>query len=145
MVQSQRSNDKPIGLTASSGYQVGIRRTFSVQPEQMWNVLLSKQGLNVWLGPIESLVAEAGEQYHCENGTKGELRVVKPLQQLRLTWQPHAWHTPSTLQIRLISNKNGTTTISFHQEKLEDVHRREEMKLHWEQVIVELAEMVARA
>ena len=62
--------------------------------------------------------------------------MVKPLEQLRLTWQPAGFPNETILQIRLLSaDSPGKTTISFHQEKLDSAEQREEMKAHWEEVI----------
>jgi hypothetical protein len=36
---------------------------------------------------------------------------------------------------KLIPTSTGKTTISFHQENLESAAEREEMKLHWEEVL----------
>lgn len=72
-----------------------------------------------------------GHQYRTMLGT-GEIRVVKPLLQLRLTWKKEGWQRPSTIQIRILSKENNKTTISFHQEHLADQQIREEMKRYWE-------------
>jgi uncharacterized protein YndB with AHSA1/START domain len=117
------------------GFQIGVRRTLPLSKEQAWAFLTSSTGLHSWLGELASLPMEPGHRYLTQDGTSGEVRVVKPLEQLRLTWQRQDWPTPSTLQIRLLPAGPDKTTISFHQEKLEDMHVREEMKLRWEEVL----------
>lgn len=133
-----------IGQTKAAGFQIGVRRTFSVSREAAWAFLLSAEGLKLWLGELSSLELEPGHRYTTGEGNFGELRVVKPLEQLRLTWQRQGWSQPSTLQIRLIPNPSqaGKTTISFHQEKLADAWAREEMKQHWEAVTAAIMEQV---
>ncbi|MBQ4899763.1 SRPBCC domain-containing protein [Paenibacillus sp. Marseille-P2973] len=133
-----------IGQTKAAGFQIGVRRTFPVSREAAWAFLLSTEGLKLWLGDLSSLELEPGHQYTTEEGNFGELRVVKPLEQLRLTWQRKGWSQPSTLQIRLIPNPSHAdkTTISFHQEKLTDAWAREEMKQHWEAVTAAIMEQV---
>ncbi|WP_028553079.1 SRPBCC family protein [Paenibacillus sp. UNC451MF] len=131
---------KPVGQTATAGFQIGVRRTLNMSKEQAWELLTSATGLKLWLGDLETLNLEAGHPYTAYDGTSGEMRVVKPYAQLRMTWQRKDWAKPSTLQIRLLPASGNKTTISFHQEKLADLHAREEMKMRWESVLSRLSD-----
>lgn len=124
-----------IGQTASVGFQIGVRRTFQVSAERAWSFLISPNGLKTWLGDVPSLTIRVGETFISREGTTGEFRVVKPMQQLRLRWKRPEWSAPSTLQIRLLSSAEGKTTVSFHQEKLDHPNTRELMKQLWEDVL----------
>ncbi|NTW20959.1 MAG: SRPBCC domain-containing protein [Nostocales cyanobacterium W4_Combined_metabat2_030] len=77
------------------------------------------------------------QDYQTKEGIVGRIKVFKPLSHIRLTWQKHDWQNISTLQIRIIATKSGTT-ISFHQEKLLDANQRAEMKMHWESILMKL-------
>lgn len=131
---------KAVGQTATAGVQIGVRRTFAVSAEEAWNHLLSEPGLRLWLGAVDAISIEPKHRFESEEGITGEFRIVKPFQQIRLTWKKREWQKPSTLQIRLLSNAAGKTTISFHQEHLSDLRVREEMKRHWEAVLEEIKE-----
>lgn len=131
--------NKIVGLTASAGFQIGVRRTLQLGQEELWELLTSPEGRNLWLGETGVISFTKGYKFMTQEGTTGEIRVVKPLEQLRLTWQPEGWGNQSTLQIRLLSAAHpGNTTISLHQEKLESAARRVEMKARWEDVISRL-------
>ncbi|WJH35986.1 SRPBCC domain-containing protein [Paenibacillus sp. CC-CFT747] len=134
-----QSSGKPVGLTASAGYQIGVRRTLPLSPEKAWTSLTSREGLRLWLGDWPEPQVAAGVRYETREGHTGEFRIVKPGQQLRLTWQPKHWAAPSTVQIRLLSSHPEKTTISFHQEKLADAEARDAMKRHWEEALAALA------
>lgn len=129
------SKAKPVGLTALSGYQIGVRRTLPISKEQAWEHITSPGGLNSWLGDLDALQFHVGEKYGPHMGISGEIRIVKPCEQLRMTWKKSNWQQPSILQIRLIASTERKTTISFHQEKLDNSEVREEMKRHWEEVL----------
>jgi len=43
------ANDRIIGQTKGTGFQVGVRRSFSISQEDAWNLLTSPDGLNLWL------------------------------------------------------------------------------------------------
>jgi uncharacterized protein YndB with AHSA1/START domain len=130
------NTNKPVGLTASVGFQIGVRRTLPFFQEEAWELLTSTRGKKLWLGDLATFELVKGHKFVTQEGTTGEFRVVKPLEQLRLTWQPADFPNTSTLQIRLLPAASpGKTTISFHQEKLDSAEQREEMKVHWEEVI----------
>lgn len=129
---------KQVGRTASAGFQVGVRRTLPISPEQAWSFLTSPEGLKLWLGNVSGLAFNEGETFTSAEGITGQFRVVKPLLQLRLKWGKKDWAKPSTMQIRLIASKPDQTTVSFHQENLEHPHMREQMKQYWEEVLNEM-------
>ncbi|NIK70013.1 SRPBCC domain-containing protein [Paenibacillus sp. BK720] len=131
-------SEKIVGRTASAGFQIGVRRTLPISLERAWSFLASAEGLRLWIGSVDNLTIAAGETFHSAEGIRGEFRVVKPRQQLRLKWAKPGWEKPSTLQIRLISSHPEKTTVSFHQENLDHAATREQMKLHWEEVLSEM-------
>ncbi|UUZ82872.1 SRPBCC domain-containing protein [Paenibacillus sp. P26] len=131
---------KPVGVTASAGVQIGVRRTPPVAKEEAWRFLTSPEGLKLWIGKLSAFELQKGFKYESKEGTFGELRVVNPMDKLRMTWQRLDWDQPSTLQIYLLSGGPGKTTVSFHQEKLEDLYMREVMKRHWEEVLDQMNE-----
>ncbi|MCL1695055.1 SRPBCC domain-containing protein [Lysinibacillus sp. BPa_S21] len=136
-------NPKIIGQTKTVGFQVGVRRIFPISQEEAWKLVTSQDGLNFWLGESTNIILEPGQKYITKFGT-GEIRVVKPLQQLRLTWQKIGCEKASTVQVRFIPSSNNKTTISFHQEKLSDENVREEMKKYWKKVLDELKERIPK-
>ncbi|MFD0620129.1 SRPBCC domain-containing protein [Paenibacillus sp. GCM10027629] len=139
-VSSSSNSDKIVGQTASVGFQVGVRRTLPITREQAWAYLVSSEGKSLWIGDENTLQQlQVGEFFESRDGISGQLRVLKPLHQLRMAWSTRVWERPSTLQIRLLSDKPDRITISFHQEKLADADTREQMKLHWEQVLATIA------
>ena len=128
-----------VGATQDAGFQIGVRRTVPVSEQQVWDVLLSPDGLRAWLGGVATV--EKGERFSFPGGLSGEIRVYKPGSHLRLTWQRPEWDEPSYVQVRVLPARTGTT-LSFHQDHLAGPSDREEMKAHWEQVIERLFAML---
>ncbi|KMZ44894.1 MULTISPECIES: SRPBCC domain-containing protein [Bacillales] len=138
MKSQNTESSKIVGQTAATGFQVGVRRTMPISPEQAWAFLTSSEGVKLWLGDVANLTFSEGETFTSSDGISGQFRVVKPFRQFRLKWSMKDWEKPSTLQIRLLSDKPDRTTISFHQENLDHENTREQMKLHWEEVLNEI-------
>ncbi|MWC31228.1 SRPBCC family protein [Paenibacillus sp. MMS18-CY102] len=140
-MESKRNEATPqtVGLTAAAGYQIGVRRTLPMSAEEAWAFLISTEGLALWLGDVQPPAFQQGENFGDREGISGQFRVIKENQQLRLKWKLPKWEHDSTLQIRLIPAKTGTT-VSFHQENLDNAHTREAMKQHWEDVINKMKE-----
>ncbi|MCY7483653.1 SRPBCC domain-containing protein [Paenibacillus alvei] len=145
MISKRSTSNKIVGLTASMGYQVGVRRTLLISPERAWAYLTSAEGLKLWIGTVSPLSFSVGETFRSAEGISGQFRVVKLYQQLRLRWSKKEWVEPSTLQIRLLSNQPYKTTISFHQENLDHPVTREQMKLHWEDVLAAIREQTSQS
>ncbi|MED1948229.1 MULTISPECIES: SRPBCC domain-containing protein [Brevibacillus] len=143
MKNQNTASPKIVGQTAATGFQVGVRRTMPITSEQAWAFLTSSEGVKLWLGHVSNLTFNEGETFTSSDGISGQFRVVKPYRQLRLKWSMKEWEKPSTLQIRLISDKPDRTTISFHQENLDHKNTREQMKLHWEEVLNEIRQNVS--
>lgn len=131
----------PTGLTKDSGWQIGVRRTLSLDYEAAWELLTSERGVTLWLGPISEIdLAEKG-RYILTNGMRGQIRVFKPYSHLRLTWQPPGWPRPSTIQMRVIP-KGEKTVIAFHQEQMPGETARIERRAYYQSVLDSLSGMI---
>ncbi|MGZ7446119.1 SRPBCC family protein [Paenibacillus sp. TH7-28] len=128
----------PVGTTKDAGVQIGVRRTLAAPKEQVWEFLTTPAGLSLWIGDVPSFKLEVGYKFASKEGVSGKISVVKPYQKLRLTWKRPEWEQFSRLQLYVLSTNTGKTTVSIHQEMLEEVFIRELMKRHWEDMLAEL-------
>ncbi len=130
------STHKPVGKTQSQGWHIGVHRTLPVDAHQVWQLIMAALGLP----EHASAAAERftpGTLLTTVNGTQLEVRSSTPGRLLRMRWQPPDWATPSTLQIRGLAAKTGTT-ISIHHEWLANAEQREAMRKHWTRVLDDL-------
>lgn len=137
----QARGKRVVGETATTGFQVGVVRTLPMTAPELWD-LLTKQA-DRWLGPGAELKLEPGKEYEVPKrrgtpGVRGVLRVVKPGQRLRMTWQPDGWKKPATLQLTLVP-KARSAALHVHLEKLPDAKAREAMREHWSKLLTKLA------
>jgi uncharacterized protein YndB with AHSA1/START domain len=142
-VEYERARGKrAVGQTAGAGFQVGVRRTVAVSAAEAWELITSRPEL--WLGEGASVAFEKGERYEVPArkgaaGASGEIRVVKPCDRLRMTWQPEGWAAPATLQLTLLESGSGKTAIAAHMEKLPDAEAREAMRERWRKTLERIA------
>lgn len=102
-------------------------------------LLVSDEGLKIWLGNINSDEFELDKSYKTMDEIEGKINVLKTNSHIRLTWKPKNWPNTSAIQIRVI-NAKGKTIISFHHDKLLNSIQRDEMKKHWDTVLRKIAE-----
>ena len=131
------SAQTPVGKTKSQGWEIGVRRTFPIGAGQAWLLLTTQPGLGLWLGQGIESGFKKGLNYQTDEGTTGEIRSYTEGSLIRLTWQPRDWDFASTLQIRVLPAKTGTT-ISIHHERLQNGDQREAMRLHWSVILDKL-------
>ncbi|MEM9038113.1 MAG: SRPBCC domain-containing protein [Actinomycetota bacterium] len=122
----------PVGKTRDAGWQIGVSRTVPHEPDRVWDLLMSPDGLAIWLGEV-SAPLEVGDGYRTADGTVGEVRSLHPGDRIRLTWQPPGRHTDATIQIAVSTAATGTT-VRFHTERLTDGDERERIRAHWIEV-----------
>lgn len=128
------SNNKPIGLTKDAGFQIGVRKTFSVPTQDAWDFLFSPPGLLIWLGANELNTLEFGQEFTTANNITINVTTLKEGSHFRMQWKPLEWEVTTMLQLRVIPTKEKTT-ISFHQDKLSSSEQRELMQQHWKKVL----------
>jgi uncharacterized protein YndB with AHSA1/START domain len=132
---------RPVGQTKDTGWQIGARRTFPIPLEDAWRLVTSPDGLRLWLGDAPTLDFTTGAAFSLPDGASGEMRVFKPNSHLRLTHHPPGWPRPSTIQLRVIPNKDKTV-IAFHQEHLPGPEEREQRRLHFLAALDKLEQMI---
>ena len=139
-VEYERARGKRVlGQTADGLFQLGVTRTFGVAPEQLWDLIVSRPQL--WLGDDADVSFEVGERYKLEgpDAASGEIRVVKPGDRLRMTWQPEGWLAPATLQLAMTARGPGKTSLTAHMEKLPEAAAREALRGRWREVMDRIA------
>ncbi|OJH33984.1 SRPBCC domain-containing protein [Cystobacter ferrugineus] len=138
----QARGKRVVGETAATGFQVGVVRTLPLRADELWERIATQA--ERWLGAGAKLTLEPGAGYEVPKrrgapGARGEVRVVKPGQRIRMTWQPDGWKKPATLQLTLVPKARGAS-LHVHLEKLPDAKAREAMREHWSRVLEGLAE-----
>lgn len=127
------------GETLDTGFQIGVQRTVAIPAARAWRLLTSPAGVAAWLGEGGVVPLEEGESYRLANGS-GEVRVLRPGQHLRVTWQPGDWPRASTIQAR-VTPKGEKTVIGFHEEHLPSAETREARRSHFRAALATLLEL----
>lgn len=140
-VEYERARGKRVpGQSADAGFQVGVQRTVDAPVAEVWDTIVAEPEL--WLGEGASVDFAPGQEYDAA-GARGEIRVVRPPERLRLTWQPAELNAPATLQLTLQEPSPGRTAIHAHAEKLPDAEAREMMRARWREALERIAAAVS--
>ncbi len=131
-----------VGQTAGAGFQIGVQRTLAAPLDAVWETVVSRPDL--WLGEGASVQLEPGRRYDVpaaagQPAAAGEVRVVRPGNRLRITWQPEGWAAPATIQIAVQEPAPGRTALHAHMEKLPDGEAREAMRARWRGALARIA------
>jgi uncharacterized protein YndB with AHSA1/START domain len=126
-----------LGRTADAGWQIGVSKTVAYPVADVWEFLVSRDGVEIWLGPCPELPRRKGATYETANGTAGEIRSFHAEDRVRLTWRPKDWDHDSTLQVA-VSGSGSKTVLRFHQEWLTGAEERELQRTYWEDVVERL-------
>ena len=129
-----------LGQTANSGFAIGVQRTLPMTADAAWKLVTETP--ERWLGAGAKVSFEPGGTYALPKrkaapGVRGVVRVVKPGQRLRMTWQPDGWKKPATLQVTLMA-KARNVSLQVNMENLPDAKAREAMRDHWARVLESL-------
>lgn len=135
------TNPTSVGKTKTQGWEIGVRRTFPISPENAWALLMTQSGLGCWLGEGVEPPFKKGDEAITDEGTHIEIRSSDEGSLVRLRWQPRHWNFASTVQLRVIPAKSGST-ISFHHEMLQNGDQREAMRNHWADVMDKLTTLI---
>lgn len=110
---------EPIGLTRGSGWQIGLRRTLAVPAALLWDWMLSREGLELWLGSGPEFPFQAGGEYLLDDGTTGMVRVFQSSSHWRISRQPidPKYKRASLIQVRILESGENSV-LAFHEEHL---------------------------
>lgn len=129
-----------VGRTRDAGWQIGVSKTLDHPATHVWDFITSPEGIAIWLGEGVSTVPARGEDYETDHGVRGETRSFRPLDRLRLTWQPPDWPHSTTLQLTVSPAGAGRCRLGVHQERLANAAERELQRTHWKAVVSALAD-----
>jgi uncharacterized protein YndB with AHSA1/START domain len=120
------------GQTKDVGFNVGVSKTIAVPLADVWDFIVSGEGLKIWLG--EGVRLAVKERYETTEGTVGEVRSLHEHDRVRLTWRPEDWDHDTTVQVAMVAS-GEKTMLRFHQEWLADADERSRQRDHWQAVL----------
>jgi uncharacterized protein YndB with AHSA1/START domain len=132
------------GQTKDVGWNIGVSKTLPHSITEVWDLLTSRDGIEIWLGAGVPAIGEKGETYETADGTRGEIRSHHPHDRMRLTWRPASWDHDTTMQVTVVA-QGSRTRVGFHQEWLANAEEREQQRSHWQQVMKAFGDALAQA
>jgi len=95
-----------------AGVHAGI--TVEAPAAKVWEHLISPDGTEELLGE-GARIGNKGEPWHAADGSYGVVRSFHPVEQVRVTWHPHADGPLSMLDIQLRPEGDSTHVEVYHE------------------------------
>ena len=131
---------RAVGQDAKGDFSVGVQRSMPLSRREAWDLLTSRPDL--WLGEGATLEIAKGARYEAPDAS-GEVRIVRPGDRLKVTWQPDGWAAPAGVQFTLLGRPTGKTAVHVHVDKLPDGEARDAMRSHWRAALERLGAAAA--
>jgi uncharacterized protein YndB with AHSA1/START domain len=149
-VEYERSVGRRVpGQTADGTFQVGVSRTITTSPTDLWSLLNSPTGIAQLLSQDQAGSAAAGDFGALASlaATTTEGLVVRTTtfvqeSHVRLQWKMPGWIAHSVLEIRVGSAPRNRAVLTFHHEKLPSADARELMRNRWKALADRIAELL---
>jgi uncharacterized protein YndB with AHSA1/START domain len=97
---------------------VHATRTVPAAPGQVWQHLISSEGVQALLGPGAQLGSK-GESWHSDDGPHGVVRSYHPLEQIRVSWHANDDAPASLVDLQLAPVGDGTRIDLVHEHAAE--------------------------
>lgn len=135
-----RTRPRLPGLTPDAGWELGVDRTLTASPEEIWERLLG-EWLPAWLG-VDSVPRMVGTPLRSGAAVRGRVVGCHVGRRVRVRWTPPVLDHETVFQVTLQPAPEGTT-ISIHQERLLGPAARQMLLEHWTSLLEQLALQLA--
>ncbi|MBC8093797.1 MAG: SRPBCC family protein [Pseudonocardia sp.] len=112
-------------VTAGEAYTVELRRRYTADREDLWDVITSPERLRRWLKPVTGDL-RLGGTFQFEEGEHGEILRCEPPRLLRVSWlygpDADAWPGTSEVEVRLTPHPSGDTEFELIHAAVVDPH-----------------------
>lgn len=127
----------PVGKTRDAGFQIGVSRTLDHPVEDVWELVASDQGLDIWLGEGARPTPERGTPWRARDGATGETRGYRELDRIRVTARAADADADAetTIQVAVRAAPGGRAMLRLHEERLAGPEERERRRAHWQDVL----------
>ena len=115
----------------SKGADVVVQRTVDTPVKDVWNVLMTDEGAEIFLGPGARFGAK-GEKWKSHDGREGVIRSFHPLEQIRFSWRRDVSKEPAMVTVDLIGESDDKTTIKITHSHDQDSGSRDWLIDRWE-------------
>ncbi len=123
------------GRNEKGEHALTATKNLHVTQKEVWRFLNSEKGLEIWLQPMSEFKLKKDQEFERLGGVYGKVRTVKSPLRARIAWHDGEGEKPSILQIYVVPQKNGKTTLVFAHEKILKARDRDELRAHWKSVL----------
>lgn len=127
------------GRNLKGSWSATISKALWRPQREVWDFMMSEEGLADWLEPLEGLRLVKGATFEAPDGIFGEVRSFLAPQRLRLRFQDAEIPKPWTLQVWVIARPQGRSIVVFTPEGLSSARERQKQREQWRAAVERLA------
>lgn len=127
------------GQNTKGLWSLTASKTFEGDHKKLWDFIFSKNGLPLWLQPLDDVELTPKQPYENHLGVFGEVRTIQEYKSLRMTWKDPEWRKHSVLQLWCIARPKGKAIAVFAHDSLPTSRVQEEMRKHWKESLEKIA------
>ncbi len=109
---------------------VVVSRVVSHPVKNVWQVLMTTEGMEALLGPGGRL-GDKGDRWQADDGTYGVTRSFHPLEQIRFSWHADDEAPRTLVDLHLIAQGDAETLLEIRHEHIGDLDPAV-LEKHWE-------------
>ncbi len=132
------------GQDAKGKYMVTATKSLPRGAAAVWNFLLSRAGLDVWLQPLSPVQIRPKTSFETKDGFYGEVRTVARGRRARLQWNDPEREERTTVEVMLVGKPGGKSILVFNHTGIGDTKTREQFRSRWRKAADELGQLFSR-
>jgi hypothetical protein len=133
------------GQNSKGEYQLTVTKSLHTGGAKAWKLLVSGEGLAVWLRPLFEVRVKPKTQFETEDGFFGEFRTMRGtgrVRRIRLSWSDPEWGSSTYVQLTLVDRPKDKSILVFDHGKIKDVRIQTKLRRRWRVAADAFAELV---
>lgn len=119
------------GQDINGKYMVTATKSLPCGVRDVWKVLLSPRGLEIWLSPLSKLDLLPKVEFETKDGFFGEVRTVSSFRRARLFWQSPDWEKHTVLEVLLVPKPGKRSILVFNHTGIGEARTKEALRVRW--------------
>lgn len=130
------------GQDAKGKYMVTATKSLPYGVQEVWKVLISRKGQEVWLKPLSDVSIQPKAQFETTDGFFGEVRTVARFRRARLFWQDPEWDKHTVVELMLVPRPGKKSILVFNHTGIKESKTKILLRERWRKAADQIFQLV---